>query len=36
MELEIIEPYLYPVEGPRLGEMMAEAVRRRLEKTPSQ
>ncbi|HPF22203.1 MAG: hypothetical protein R3C08_03400 [Hyphomonas sp.] len=36
MELEVIEPYLYPVEGPRLGEMMAEAVIRRLETEPAQ
>jgi len=36
MELEVIEPYLYPVEGPRLGEMMAEAVIRRLETAPAQ
>jgi len=31
MELEVIEPYLYPLEGPRLGEMLAEAVLKRLE-----
>ena len=30
MELELIEPYLYPVEGPELGERMAVAVARRL------
>jgi hypothetical protein len=30
MELEVIEPYLYPVEGPELGERMAAAVARRL------
>lgn len=36
MELEVIEPYLYPVEGPRLGEMIAEAVIRRLETEPAQ
>ena len=30
MELELIEPYLYPVEGPRLGTMMADAVQRRI------
>jgi hypothetical protein len=35
MELEVIEPYLYPVEGPRLGEMIAEAVRKRLETAPA-
>ena len=36
MELEAIEPYLYPVEGPRLGDMIAGAVRQRLETTPAQ
>lgn len=30
MELELIEPYLYPPEGPNLGAMMADAVSRRL------
>lgn len=30
MELEVIEPYLYPKEGPELGERMAAAVTRRL------
>ncbi|MFN4024767.1 MAG: RimK family alpha-L-glutamate ligase [Hyphomonas sp.] len=30
MELEIIEPYLYPVEGPELGERMAAAVAKRI------
>lgn len=30
MELELIEPYLYPIEGPKLGPMMAAAVRRRI------
>mgnify|MGYP001793861697 FL=1 len=30
MELELIEPYLYPLEGPELGPMMAEAVHRRI------
>lgn len=30
MELEVIEPYLYPVEGPELGERMAEAVAKRI------
>jgi glutathione synthase/RimK-type ligase-like ATP-grasp enzyme len=30
MELELIEPYLYPIEGPELGPRMAEAVNRRL------
>ena len=31
MELEIIEPYLYPVQGPDLGPRLAEALIRRLE-----
>lgn len=30
MELEVLEPYLYPVEGPELGERMAAGVARRL------
>ncbi len=30
MEAEMIEPYLYPEQGPRLGEMMASAIERRL------
>lgn len=30
MELEVIEPYLYPKEGPALGERMAEAVAKRI------
>lgn len=30
MELEAIEPYLYPLEGPELGPRMAQAVARRL------
>lgn len=30
MELELIEPYLYPIEGPKLGSMMAGAVLRRI------
>ena len=30
MELEVIEPYLYPLEGPELGSRMAAAVERRL------
>ncbi|MEM9179916.1 MAG: hypothetical protein AAGA89_09405 [Pseudomonadota bacterium] len=30
MELELIEPYLYPLEGPGLGPMMADAVYRRI------
>lgn len=30
MELEVIEPYLYPIEGPELGERLAAGVARRL------
>jgi glutathione synthase/RimK-type ligase-like ATP-grasp enzyme len=30
MELEVIEPYLYPVEGPRVGAMIGKALKRRL------
>ncbi|MFN3213282.1 MAG: RimK family alpha-L-glutamate ligase [Henriciella sp.] len=30
MELELIEPYLYPKEGPELGPRMARAVKERL------
>ena len=30
MELELIEPYLYPIEGPKLGPMLADAVHRRI------
>ena len=30
IEAELIEPYLYPQQGPRLGEMLARAVLRRL------
>ena len=30
MELEAIEPYLYPLEGPVLGPRLAAAVARRL------
>lgn len=30
MELELIEPYLYPLEGDQLGPMMAAAVKARL------
>lgn len=30
MELELIEPYLYPLEGPQLGPRLAAAVQRRL------
>ncbi|MGA1343104.1 MAG: ATP-grasp domain-containing protein [Hyphomonas sp.] len=34
MELEVIEPYLYPVEGPELGERMAAGLARRLSIDP--
>ena len=30
MELELIEPYLYPKEGPELGPLMAKALKARL------
>lgn len=30
MELELIEPYLYPLEGPELGPRLATAIHRRL------
>ena len=30
MEAELIEPYLYPRQGPRLGEMLAQSVLKRL------
>jgi hypothetical protein len=30
MELELIEPYLYPEQGPRLGELMAKATSARI------
>jgi hypothetical protein len=30
MELEMIEPYLYPEQGPELGERMAKAIESRL------
>ncbi|MEL7231825.1 MAG: hypothetical protein AAGJ85_04880 [Pseudomonadota bacterium] len=30
MELELIEPYLYPLQGPQLGERLASAVQERL------
>ena len=30
MELELIEPYLYPLEGPELGERVAAAIERRV------
>ena len=31
MELELIEPYLYPIEGPELGPRLAAAVAKRLD-----
>lgn len=31
MELELIEPYLYPKEGPELGPIMAKALKARLD-----
>ena len=30
MEAELIEPYLYPVQGPHLGERLAEAIAKRV------
>lgn len=30
MELEVIEPYLFPVDGPRIGAMLGKALLRRL------
>jgi glutathione synthase/RimK-type ligase-like ATP-grasp enzyme len=30
MELEVIEPYLFPVDGPGVGAMVGKALRRRL------
>jgi len=30
MELELVEPYLYPEQGPRLGELFGAALARRL------
>lgn len=30
MELEVIEPYLYPIEGPSLGPMLRAALHRRM------
>jgi hypothetical protein len=30
MELELIEPFLYPLQGPRLGALLHRALRRRL------
>lgn len=35
MECELIEPYLYPEQGPKLGERLAEALAARLTSTPS-
>lgn len=35
MEAEAIEPYLYPQHGPRLGELMAAAIRKRLPEAPA-
>ena len=31
MEAELIEPYLYPEQGPKMGESLAKAVQRELE-----
>jgi glutathione synthase/RimK-type ligase-like ATP-grasp enzyme len=31
MEAELIEPYLYPEQGPRLGELLARAVKKRVQ-----
>jgi glutathione synthase/RimK-type ligase-like ATP-grasp enzyme len=30
MELEVIEPYLFPKDGPGIGEMLGKALKRRL------
>ena len=30
MEVEVIEPFLYPLEGPGLGKQIAEALQQRL------
>jgi len=30
MELELIEPFLFPVDGPQIGAMLAKGVKRRL------
>jgi hypothetical protein len=30
MELEVIEPYLYPKDGPQIGAMLGKALRRRI------
>ena len=32
MEAELIEPYLYPEQGPELGDRLADAIAKRLEK----
>ena len=32
MEAELIEPYLYPEQGPQLGERLAAAVAKRLKR----
>lgn len=32
MEAELLEPYLYPLQGPELGPRLAEAIARRIEK----
>lgn len=32
MELEVLEPYLYPKDGPQIGAMLGKALRRRLGK----
>jgi glutathione synthase/RimK-type ligase-like ATP-grasp enzyme len=32
MEAELIEPYLYPEQGPQLGERLAQAVAKRLQR----
>ncbi len=34
MELELIEPFLFPLQGPDLGERMAAALLRRLDRGP--
>tara|TARA_Y100001001_G_scaffold155896_1_gene172159 strand:+ start:793 stop:930 length:138 start_codon:yes stop_codon:yes gene_type:complete len=34
MEAEMIEPYLYPEQGPQLGEKMAKAILTRLTDLP--
>ena len=30
MELEVLEPYLYPVQGPQIGAMLGKALARKL------